>query len=332
MRSTSVVVPCYNVDHYLGDALSSIAAQSTPVLEIILVDDGSRMPLVSPPNWSGPPLRIIRKPNGGLPAARNTGIAAATGEFVAFLDADDLWELEKVAMQEAALRNDPSAAACYTRCVDREGFYAFGPYPPMDVSDEDFLLVLWYGQFFPPSSVMVRRDALNAVGGFEEKLKIGEDLELWLRLLRRGRFLQIPEPLTGYRQHNQQLTNNLMFKIIANGEARKIIIDRDADLLTRAGVPPNRLWYAYRNELLLSYYRRQFSVARPLLWRYWMKHLLDAYVLKCALTSLLPASLIASVRGTLSRPDGKSPQGQTVRDWTRTIGQIRSGLASGIAS
>ena len=298
--TTSVVIPCFNGEEYLGEALESVRAQTVSVREILLVDDGSDVPIRTPPGWDGPPLHIIRTPNRGLAAARNRALESAGGEFVAFLDADDVWHPRKVEEQEKALLGDPQAVACFTRCVDTPGFFGFGPYPPLDVSNDEFLLVLWYNSFFPPSAVMVRRDALEAVGPFRDDMGNGEDIELWLRLLTRGRFVQVAESLCFYRQHANQFTKNLYRKMIGGKRARAVMIAQHSERLIRAGLPAEKLWDSYRNDVLLVYYRRQFAAARRLLWDYWKDHPADLVILLRALISLLPARLVTQLRGELT--------------------------------
>jgi glycosyltransferase involved in cell wall biosynthesis len=305
--STSVIIPCYNGEEFLPEALESVRTQSVAVREIILVDDGSTIPVQTPIGWDGPPLRIIRTPNRGLAAARNTALADATGEFIALLDADDFWHSSKVEAQERALRTDLSAPACFTRCVQAPGFFGFGPYPPADVSDEEFLLVFWYNAFFPPSAVMIRHTALRAVGPFREDFGNGEDAELWFRLLGLGRFVQVAEPLCYYRQHPGQFTKNIFRKTNGSKQARAAMIDLHSNRLVKAGLSREKLWDAYRNEVLIAYYRRQFTAARPLLWDYWKDHPLDYSVLFRALLSFLPEGLVTRLRGRLEEPRSNGP-------------------------
>ena len=195
---TSVVIPCYKEDRYLAQALESTAKQTEAVAEIIVVDDGSPTALKQPLSWQGPPLRWIRTTNQGLGAARNVGIHQAKSEFVALLDADDFWEPTKIAKQQALLDENPSAVACYTQCVDEEGFFGFGPYPDTHLPSDAVAAMLWGGQFFPPSSVLARREALVRVGGFREGLVNGEDLDMWFRLFTLGEIFGVPERLTWY--------------------------------------------------------------------------------------------------------------------------------------
>ena len=325
---TSVVIPCYNVDAYLGEALESVRAQTRPVREVVLIDDGSRVPLAPPRDWSGPPIKLVRTPNRGLPAARNLGVAHCTGELVAFLDADDLWHPTKVEAQTRALAANPKAVASYTRCEEKPGFFGFGPYPPLDVSDDEFLLVLWYNLFFPPSAVAVRRDVLNEVGGFREDLGNGEDIELWLRLLRRGPFVQIPEPLTGYRQHAQQFTKNTAKKMFGGKQARAAMIAQHAERLVAAGLPREKLWDAYRNDILLVYFRREFGAARRLLFDYWRDHKRDLRILAYALATLLPSGLVSRLRGrTPPAPKPATDDAGQSPGWDVALRRVRHALA-----
>jgi glycosyltransferase involved in cell wall biosynthesis len=330
MTSTSVIIPCYNVQDYLRAALDSVRGQTAPVREIILIDDGSLVPIQPPGDWVGPLLRLVRTENRGLPAARNLGISLATGTFVALLDADDLWLPRKVQLQENALNSSPGAVASYTRCTNEPGFFGFGPYPPADVGADEFLLVLWYNLFFPPSSVLVRRDALLAAGCFREDLGNGEDIELWLRLLRLGPFVQVAEPLCRYRQHDQQFTKNMCKKMFGSKQARRVMIEAHADRLVRAGLDRRKLWDAYRNDILLVYYRRDFRASRRLLWDYWHEHPTDLQILRYALISLLPPGLVTLLRGQLTHEaitlDSGSADTES-RAWEFVLQSIRHDLA-----
>src|SRR5271165_5837307 len=123
MLTTSVVIPCYNVTDYLPEALDSVRRQTLPVKEIVLIDDGSSVPLAPPAEWCGPQINLIRTANRGLPAARNLGVTHCAGDLVAFLDADDVWLPGKIEAQTRALEGCPEAVASYTRCEERPGFF-----------------------------------------------------------------------------------------------------------------------------------------------------------------------------------------------------------------
>jgi glycosyltransferase involved in cell wall biosynthesis len=322
--STSVVIPCYNPGGYLAEALASVCCQTLPVREIIMIDDGSTPPVELPKNWRGPTITLIRTKNRGAGAARNVGISQCSGDLVAFLDADDLWHPEKVEKQTRAFESNPGCVAGFTRCSIKPGFFGFGPYPPIDVSDDEFLLVLWYNNFFPPSATTVRRTVLKQVGYFRQDLGICEDMELWLRILRCGSFVHVPEPLCHYRRHSQQSTANLARKMSDSKRARKIMIEQHCKRLSQAGLNADKLWDPYRNDILLIYYRRDFALARRLLLDYLRDHPSDLGILKYSLISLFPQRIIALLRGTLSSPSTViGEEGSVMCSWQDELEKIR---------
>lgn len=300
---TSVIIPAYNAELFLAEALESVKRQTISVKEIVVTDDGSTVPVAIPDGWDGPPIRIIRTLNRGLAAARNTALGAASGEFVAFLDADDLWEPQKIEAQEVTLDANPAAVACFTQCARAPGFFGFGPYPPTTVSDDELLVVLWYESIFPPSAVMARRTAVEKVGRFREDFLNGEDFELWMRLMALGRLLQVPRALTRYRIHPGQFTNNVWKRLYGGKQARAVAANLHAKRLAAAGLSKQRLTEAYRRDMMLVFYRRQFSAARRLLWDYWSEHPTDLRVLVYWIVSLFPPSLITRFRGKLTAPE-----------------------------
>jgi glycosyltransferase involved in cell wall biosynthesis len=330
-QATSVIIPCYNAEAFLPEALESVRRQTTPVREVILIDDGSRIPVQAPAGWDGPPLRIVRTPNRGQAAARNLGLSLAEGDYVAFLDADDLWLPAKIERQEAALAANLKAVACYVRCTNEPGFLAFGPYPPLTVGEEEFLLVYWHLQFFPPSATMIRTDVLRAVGGFHETLgNSGEDHELMMRVLAKGPCVQVPEPLCRYRQHPQQFTQkmSLLERMRRGKKTRSVMIQLHAERMVRAGLDRRRLWDVYRDTVLLVYYRREFEAARHLLWEYWREHPLDFQILKYALVSLLPSRWVNRIRGRAATAgEAALVEGEPSRLWEREVGKIQHALA-----
>jgi glycosyltransferase involved in cell wall biosynthesis len=173
--SVSAIIPAYNSAGFIGDTIQSVLAQTRPVDEIIVVDDGSSdntAEVVA----SYPRVRVIRRANGGPGGARNTGIAAASGEWIALLDHDDIWDSGKSETQlQCAV--DGMVAVIHA-----------SPHDPVDFNS------LWKRRArVAPSSALVRREALLRVGGFDENRSIMgvEDLDLWLRLCLAGyRFVQ----------------------------------------------------------------------------------------------------------------------------------------------
>lgn len=292
MTRTTVIIPCYRDDQFLKEAIESIAQQTALPKRVVVVDDGSPIPLQQPEVSGDLDVIWVRTENRGLGAARNEGLRHAVGEFVAFLDADDHWKPEKLALQQARLDQCQSAVACYTECVNESDYFGFGPYPDPDLPRSELAAIVWQGQFFPPSSMLVRRDVAVKVGGFREGLSNGEDLDFLFRLFSEGDVVGVPHQLTFYRVHEGQITADTFRKIRGQKEAFRGVIKNHADVLRDAGLAESQYWDAYRDMVLLTYYRRNFQVARPMLWDYWRDHPCDLAVLKYSLLSLLPAGLI----------------------------------------
>lgn len=213
--SISVVIPAYNAAAFIEKALDSVRAQTYPPCETIVVDDGSvdaTAELVE--RWANayPKIRtrLLRQANKGVGAARNAGIRAAGGEYVAFLDADDLWLTRKL---ETVIRRlnvaVPADLICHDERLEgvgrRSRRLTHGPY----TTYRDMLLK---GNTLSPSATVVRRQKLLDVGGFSEDLQFNsaEDYELWLRLARSGcRIEYLHEVLGVFRQDGQGITSKI---------------------------------------------------------------------------------------------------------------------------
>lgn len=192
----SVIIPAYNAMGFIDGCLASVFGQrTTPPLEVIVVNDGSTDGTLDKLR-SIDSLICLTQANLGPAAARNTGISQARGDFIAFLDIDDLWPENKLKKQIALLQQHPDAALCFGDCrqFDTErawprtlfeesgyGEQSWGPgsYVP------DAYGRLLRNNFITTGSVVVRRQALVEAGGFDESLRLVEDLELWLRIARR---------------------------------------------------------------------------------------------------------------------------------------------------
>jgi glycosyltransferase involved in cell wall biosynthesis len=204
----SVVIPSYNAEAFIADTLRSVLAQSEPVREVLVVDDGSRDRTPEIVAGFGPPVALHRGPRRGVCAARNTGIALSTGEYVALCDHDDTWAPEKTRKQIAVLDADPALAFAFTQAVNDGGPehgrvfpLIAGPEPVLKRAYEE--LLFW--NYVPMSAVIARRTALDAArvpgedGPFDPRFRLSEDWELWLRLAERGGVGYVAEPLMTYR-------------------------------------------------------------------------------------------------------------------------------------
>jgi hypothetical protein len=188
--AVSVVIPLYNKAGYIGATLASVLAQTFGDLEVIVVDDGSTDggdAIVAA--QSDPRVRLVRQANEGAAAARNAALGAARGRWVAFLDADDTWRREKLARQLAVLGREPDlvwAAGAYRRTapggLERAQIFSERNWFRSPEVVADGLAALADGSSLWTGTVVVRRDVLRALGGFETALRTGEDVFLWARI------------------------------------------------------------------------------------------------------------------------------------------------------
>lgn len=209
----SVVIPVYNCERYIGDAIRSVQAQTYPAAEIIVVDDGSSDGTRQALQPFAGSIRYLQQHHGGVGAARNLGVAHASGDLIAFLDADDLWLPEKLKLQTGYLREHPDYALVYT---DMSMFDEAGILHPsvkqwlgMTLPSGWIFKQLFAETLFAADSVMIRREYLQRVGSFDESLRSGEDYHMWLRLARHYQFGYIDRPLLMYRQHPGMTTRTL---------------------------------------------------------------------------------------------------------------------------
>lgn len=200
----SVIIATYNRAALLQEALASIFGQLGIGidfdLEVIAVDDAST-DLTSQVTKRFSPLRYIKlDSNVGLPAARNVGIRASTGEYIAFLDDDDLWLPHKLRIQIPVLERDPTSAVVYSQLIVQEGGRD-SLWPSPDLAPSGMILQnLLLDCLAGPGSVLVRRTAFDKAGYFDEQLRTNDDYDMWLRLAVHVRFTFVPQPVAVYRR------------------------------------------------------------------------------------------------------------------------------------
>ena len=198
----SVVVPAYNAARFLPRCLGSVFAQTLKPAEVIVVDDGSTDDTAALAAGLG--ARVISQANGGIASARNTGIGIASGEWIAFLDADDRWAPEKLERQVARIR--PETVLVYTgiRIFDDQGIRS----EQRAVDPAAAKKMLRYRNPITPSAALLKREAVVRIGGFRKGLDACEDWGLWFRMRPLGQFESVPEPLTDYYVHPKSLSTN----------------------------------------------------------------------------------------------------------------------------
>lgn len=182
----AVVIPAYNAARFLAEALESVFAQGALVGHVVVVDDGSTDATGDIAD-SFPGLTLLRRENGGIGAARNTGVAAANGDYVAFLDADDVWPAGRLDALKQALDGDRATDAAFGLAIE------FGAGRPDGEAT--------FGQL--ASTMLIRRPAFDRVGPFREDVKVGEFVDWWARAEDAGlRHIAVPDVVLRRRIHD----------------------------------------------------------------------------------------------------------------------------------
>jgi glycosyltransferase involved in cell wall biosynthesis len=202
----SVVIPVYNVGHYLEVALLSLAQQTFVQFEAIIVDDGSTddsAEIAGRFVERDPRFRLVQKANGGLSSARNAGIAAARSPYIALLDGDDAYNLEKLASHVAILDADPKVGVVYSssRLIGDSGKPSGLTMGGRPIYADPLLALLCKNFVGHGSNGIFRKDIVQAVGGFDESLRSSEDVDFWMRIAGDGRwtFQKVPQIQVFYR-------------------------------------------------------------------------------------------------------------------------------------
>jgi glycosyltransferase involved in cell wall biosynthesis len=208
----SVIIPNYNYERYLGETLDSVLAQTYQEIEIIVVDDGSKDGSRAILESYGERITPIFQKNAGVSAARNNGVAASSGEYIAFLDADDAWLPSKIEKQVARFINEPDLGLVHVGVdeVDAEGRSLVQRLEGVEGSVAPILLQLRReGVLGGGSGLMVPRRVFNEVGGFDLRLSTSADWDLFYRISERYRVGFVPEILIKYRVHSSNMHANV---------------------------------------------------------------------------------------------------------------------------
>lgn len=207
----SAVIPNYNYERYVGEAVESALSQTYENLEVIVVDDGSRDGSLAVLGGFGDRIKVVKQQNAGVSAARNNGVQNSDGQFVAFLDADDVWLPEKIEKQVARFLREPELGLVH---VGVEEFNETGVINTrldgMEGSVADEFLLFERGVISGcGSGALVRRDAFVAVGGFDTRLSTSADWDFGYRISRRYRIGLVREVLLRYRLHGTNMHGNI---------------------------------------------------------------------------------------------------------------------------
>lgn len=231
----SVIVPAWNAEATLSETLASVAEQTYRQIEIIIVDDGStdRTAEIAARFCSTEPrARLVAKPNGGLSSARNRGLANAVGQWVAPIDADDMWhptKLEKQVQAALGAQAPPGFVYCWHRDIDEQGF-VLGSGPRWAFEGAAFKRLAYQNIIH---TVLLSREAVDRVGGYDETLSACEDVMIHLRISRVYPVACVPEHLLGYRKRPGSMSRDTDLVVRSWRAVHRALVADGADL------PPN---------------------------------------------------------------------------------------------
>ena len=226
MKLVSVIIPVYNVEKYIAQTIQSVLKQTYSRFELLIIDDGSPDRSIEIcQQFADPRITIISQPNRGLAGARNTGIRHAQGDYLAFLDGDDLWEPEKLAQHIEHLEHAPQVGVSFSRSalIDESGD-RLGTYLMPQLQNITVPCLLRGSPIGNGSAAVIRRAVFDEIKFadnlygttedfyFDEQFRRSEDMECWLRIaiLTAWQIEGIPEALTLYRVNTQGLSANFL--------------------------------------------------------------------------------------------------------------------------
>ena len=209
LPKVSVIIPVFNGENYLREAIDSVLSQTYPRHEVIVVDDGSTDGTWALIESFGSSVRGIRKENGGVASALNCGIQQASGEYIAWLSHDDLFLPMKLERQVESLLRAPHFKASYTDyyVIDGAG-KIFAEVETPWYPRTEAIRALFAGVYINGSTMIIERSCFDEVGLFSEELRYTQDIEMWLRLLEHFEIGRLSEKLMKWRSHPTQGSRN----------------------------------------------------------------------------------------------------------------------------
>ena len=220
--SVSVCMPVYNTERYVAEAVESILAQTFGDFEFIIIDDGSTdgsRAILERYAKQDDRIRLISRPNTGIVGARNEALGLAKGELIAVMDSDDVALPERLEVQVAYLREHPEVVCLGSKvqCIDEAGRFLYEESHAMDHEAIQEVALRGYCPLVQ-CSMMMRREAVLAVKGYDPELVVAEDLDLVLRLSERGKLVNLPQVLQKYRWHDQSISAKKQAWVLDRGK------------------------------------------------------------------------------------------------------------------
>ncbi|OKH33364.1 glycosyl transferase family A [[Phormidium ambiguum] IAM M-71] len=221
MPLISVIIPVYNGEKTIQETIESVLNQTFSDLELIIINDGSQdatLDVVS--HIRDERLKVFSYPNAGVAESRNRGISLAKGDYISFIDADDLWTKDKLESQLKALQENPQSAVAYswTKCIDESGEMSRrGSH--ISVTGNVYAKLLLIDFIENGSNPLIRRQALTEIGNFDRSVVPSEDRDMWLRLAASYDFVCVPTAQILYRQLSNSASANVVKQEVASLKA-----------------------------------------------------------------------------------------------------------------
>ena len=226
MRLISILMPAYNSEQFIAASIQSVLMQTYHNWELLIINDGSSdntQQIAELYSSNDSRIKVLNQENKKQAAARNNGILHAQGVWIAFLDADDLWEPDKLSKQIQASIDFPTVNVFYTDgwIFKGEDFSNLEPYPTTTgklIEFKDMYAMQYESNYIPILSVLVKRTLVDEIGLQDERKMFSgcEDWDYWLRMIRAGAsFYGLPERLFYYRRHNNNVSGNILNMIMA---------------------------------------------------------------------------------------------------------------------
>jgi glycosyltransferase involved in cell wall biosynthesis len=302
----SVIIPTYNAAQYVARAVDSALAQTYSPVEVIVVDDGSTDNTVQVLEPYNSKIHYLYQPNAGQAAARNRAIRQSSGDFYAFLDADDMWQKDKLEQQIPVLLSNPKLGLVHSNFdyLDEKTGKTFTISRPRHKLVGRCYTRLFFGCSIFASSVVVRRECLEKIGLFDEQIPPGiEDYDLWLRISQEYEFAYVPRCLAVYRQHSTNISHNALRMNSADLTVIRKALGANPSLWQMAGEDQvkKRLFDLCFGVAYLHFDLGNFTESRRFLNQALRNHPARAYAWMLWLSSFLPGSWIWFLRNVKQR-------------------------------
>lgn len=257
----SIIIPVFNSEKFIQKTIESVIAQTYSDWEIIAINDGSTdksLEILNKYKQELPSkIHVINQKNSGPSSTRNKGITEAKGKYIAFLDSDDLWMLNKLEKQVEFLESDKEIGLLFSDCYVIEGNRIINGKSYLERSKPfrgKIFNHLFYNNFIPTSTAIVRKDVLKEVGLFNQQYKISQDYDLWLRIAENYSVDFLDELLAEYRFHNEGISRNVELMINEDFNIMQYWLNTKPELKKKLNIQIKQKRTRLHYQLALYYY------------------------------------------------------------------------------